>query len=408
MTDFRDFYSIDALADYVRARRAEDAARERIRLEAGTAGGGREGRSPQASNPATAVWIGQLEVFQSSVLAFLKARAADGELKPIPFCEGRRLAFADAWNRLVAQSTPGPHDEHRLVSGCGLRALWVANDADPDDPGPSMERAYESLVARLNDGSHIEPGSAYGDCAVTGNVYYLEMGSGWKPRYGTFDAKHDFVPLTSGPPAPAVAHVSIPVPSGQLLVADWFRIEGFTDAVDVGDQDGRKSLNTAAGCREATDRYAMHGLMSVSVGNTSPSVFVRNGQFLVASAEFDEESGDDRVLAGENLGSITTDLWWVSAIDREVLTSLIAQSVSEEVARARVASFIEEWGCTTVSLPPGSTLHVYHVDEEGLQGRFRCADVDDSGCDPLYLVASLNPLEWEEAPAPRAANALRP
>lgn len=66
--------------------------------------------------------------------------------------------------------------------------------------------------------------------------------------------------------------------------------------------------------------YADHGMFHMFVGNSSPGIFQReDGIIIIASAfyEDEEELKEIEKKHGKRLGSVCTDLWWVSAMDAE-------------------------------------------------------------------------------------------
>lgn len=381
MTDFKDFYTIDQLSGYKDAHAAY-----MVNQSAKTA----------EQDAKVSIWLKELEVFETSLDRFIRHKGKSGELAEIPFVADRRLRWADRWNRMVSGTETEWDLKESLLQGAGLLVMSLTVSPRKDQPEKGLAQMYDELVGKINDGEHVEPNSVYGSCDLTAQTLYMQMASGWKPRYGRFGKDHEFLPLQDEAPKLAVQHNTIPVPSGEVLISDWFRVEGFREAME---HKGLPCVTTLAGRLATSAHLASQGVMSVWVGNSSPSVVVRDGQIVVASSAYDEDLVDNVALPGQHAGRVCTDLWCASAVDREVLTQIVARSAGREVAEQRVAEFLEEYADTvvTVQLPPNSTLHVYHLDH-GLEG-FECDVVDATGTDPLYLVASLSELEWRPTAA---------
>lgn len=331
-------------------------------------------------------WFFHSESLVSSLVSYLKARAQASELDMIAFSDRRGLPFVDAWNRMVNLEKPGPWDDGLLFENYGT-SLSVLEG--------KMASYGEFVTAAEQAGPFT---FSAGDCMVTGERMFVAM-KGWKPLLGSLkpvDGKRSFVPLMQDAALPSVKHIEIPVPSGQLLIADWFRIPAFNEVVKANEgHPSLPSVNTVAGQQITSEAYAKrHGFISVCVGNTSPSVVASGpGQFCIASTE------DDILPASvKNLGSVCTDLWWVTVIDRKVLTDIVASKIGQKAAEAQVEQYLKESSgdILTVNIPSGQPLHAYFESEEGLQGRFEAEGVTTKGFETLYAVLSTKPLTWSD------------
>lgn len=382
MPSFRDFYSTAQFQDHIE----RDAAYRNAKDE----------KDPDAQ-VRTDAWLAGLETFDRALAAFLQAKAAAGELPAIAFIEGRGLRWGNAWNRLAAGSAQDD-DGDMIVSGMGLGALWSS-------PGrvreTSLAQAYEDLVRRIDNGERITPSSAYGTCSRTGQTLYVEMDPGWAPRYGTLKGRREFVALTEGLPPRQVHYDTITVPSGSLLLADWFRIETFTEVVDANKP--KDSIETEFGRSTLSAYYAREfNFVSVSVG-CSPELIERDGHFAVALRKDNEDESDYAEVTGRVVGRIDTSYWWVSAIDEQVLTDIVARKTGAEAAQRLVQEMLQKGDVLRVNVEKGTQLHVYHLHNGGLQNQFQCEAVDDTNLRALFMVLSQQPLQW--APVERKAKA---
>lgn len=263
------------------------------------------------------------------------------------------------------------------------------------------EALHAQLVSKFDAGrfdSHTLQESFRTTCDVTGAEIAMEFQDGWKPVLGEF-VRGEFRPLTAPAPQQAVDHQVILVPSGELLIADWFRIDAFTKGVKNSDHI---DINSAFGLLRQTTAYAQqHGFMSVFVGNTLPRIVQRDGHFIVARVD-----EDDGRLAGEVKGRVCTDLWWSTGIDREVLVSIVAQSVPLDEARRLVDNEVDDRiasGDVTVLRTPPGQLHLYYTPKPGDLAQFECKDVDTKAVEELYAVVSPSELQW----APKAEKKAR-
>lgn len=202
MTDFRNFYTIEKLRLY---KAAHDASLVK-----------QQGKTPAPEQEAlVAAWIRELCEFNSALEQFVRHKGRSGELTKVPFVAGRRLRWADQWNRLVTGEETKSDLEEPMLSGAGLMAMALLVHSDGGPPRGSLSEMFDELIVRINDGKHVEPNSAYSVCGLTSQVLHMQMASGWKPRYGTYDHDLRFVPLQNEASEPSVQHNTIAVPSGE-------------------------------------------------------------------------------------------------------------------------------------------------------------------------------------------------
>lgn len=336
--------------------------------------------------------------FSAAIGNFLKAMGDEGLLSPIAYTERRGHRWADAWNRLVGR-TADEFDIDELAESltCTLRATRFS------DRGTSGgDKNYLPLVAAMDAGD-FRLSSLWTDCKsecqVTGERLTADIQAGWAPRLGNIDysrAKETggspFIPLTQEAPLTQVLVHEIAAPTGEMLIADWFRFDDNLFTEIVKPKTGRISINTAFGCGQQAEYYAKNfGFMSVEVGNSCPSIVVREGHVIIGCTGEDAES-----LQGEVAGSVCTDLWWASMIDRQVLVDLLATRLPREEAEARVAKIIADGDVTVLKQPPG-VLYVHHTASRDDLALFRCQGpiaVEKGGMTEPFLVISSQRLDW--------------
>jgi hypothetical protein len=341
----------------------------------------------------SAVYRQHCDIAENALGGFLKAIAAAGKLKQLPETYKRKHRLALAWNALAAGGVEG-YQLDQLTRRFDYALLVMDKYAARQLP---VEVAYADLIGRANAGTleWFEADSRE-ECGTTGEQVYFEL-SNWAPRLGTVDAstgERDLRPLRPIP-RPSVIHQRIPVPSGELLIADWFRIPAFTEAVeDPAKKACEYSINNEAGCARYTAWCAKQGFMSVFVGDGSRSIIERDGHLLIADIDEDGELGEPPV-EGRFAGSVCNDLWWTSAIDRQVLTDIIARSVPRVEAERLVEDMVQTQhsDVTTLKVPKG-VLHVYHTADKAELQNFRSPDVPDSSVEQLYAVLSQRELSW--------------
>lgn len=370
------------------------------------------GSKADANDPTYQAWLEEYRnhtlAIQEALGSFLSALRDHGSLAPIDFTEGRGHRWANCWNRFVTGTDEQGWDKLTICRSISKSFTWRVRD------GQSIESGYAERVEPIDAGrlEWWEIADAYSECDATGQLLHLQIETGWKPRLGTVDRQgHEstFKPLTGGLPPPCVFSLEIPAPTGEMIVADWFRLEDNLFTKIVKDSDGGSSVNTSYGAARATERYAKEfGFMSVFVGSTSPSIVVRGDHVLIASLDEDLNVK----VKGEILGSVCTDLWWVTMIDRQVLVDIVARKLGRAEAEKRVAEYLEtslrNSEVTIVKQPPGS-LYFHHRSSRCDLGDFVCTGptvINQDAVITPYAVISKVPLDFKlrteivEAPVP--------
>tara|TARA_B100001105_G_scaffold72359_1_gene56860 strand:- start:1002 stop:2219 length:1218 start_codon:yes stop_codon:yes gene_type:complete len=338
----------------------------------------------------------------AAIQAFLLELRASRELALVPHMYRRTHRLAQAWNAL-AQGEQQPYQLEHIARSLSY-ALFVAGSVHIAEDAP-LERAYEALITTADDGTfdwcYL---NSQDECQTTGERIHFELQE-WRPRLGIVDhtsRDRDLVPLRPIP-LPKVFHHVIQAPSGELLIADWFRHDAFTQAVkDPASEDCSYSVNNDLGKLRQTAWYAQrHGFMSVFVGNTLPRIVERGDHFAIARVDEDGELGEPPIV-GHIAGSVCTDLWWATVIDRQVLTDILSRSMPAEAAQHAVVDMLEDSysTITTLKVTPG-VLHVYHTAHDGDMQGFRSPDVPDSSIEQLWAVVSTRELSW----TPKSASA---
>lgn len=118
-------------------------------------------------------------------------------------------------------------------------------------------------------------------------------------------------------------YIELDCPSGEFIIANDLRHNLTQDGEcrEVFEEPNKDrsgpDLNTFAGQMQFTQGYAAQGLGLIEVGNTSPSV-IQNSPTKLMIGSFSEDAEDDDGKSPNEIGSICTDLWWYSIIDRSL------------------------------------------------------------------------------------------
>lgn len=248
-----------------------------------------------------------------------------------------------------------------------------------------------------------------------GSQYQL-AGSFLKPVLAMPSASlHDApVPLPPLEEPKYIRHLELDMPSGVLVIADWFRIKGFNEGLKaLIERDDDHDLNTSAGLdARARDYFEKAGLGIVQVGNTSPDCY-SGGDGIFRMGRFDEDHEDFWTENGEpsdlecptRIFSTCTDLWANSFCDREAAISILEASgeyATRLAASEALESYVSEtYGASQIDLET-DTLHLYVPTGPGLhKGNFhqifRADEIEQTEWMQDQYILSTKPLSVDPA-----------
>ncbi len=326
-----------------------------------------------------------------AVQRHLEGLRAAGKLAPIPNSKGRSSNFMDAWNAMVTgegrRYSEPQYMWHAILQTVSHGLVFDALDAIRESAklmGSRTEAekiACERLIAAIEKGDAPKYMSGEHECTVTGDRLSLVI-KDWRPSFSHYrDGK--LVPIEEVP-EPRIVELEVELKSGNLLIADWFRIDAFTNAVKL---EKERSINSVQGCQEFTERsLAEHGFVTVFVGNSSPRIISKNDALVLGY--YDEDGDED--LAGKELGSVCTDLWWATIIEREHLVSIVARTHGEEEAERLVAAYLVEHAhvVNEVKVSPGKHMLYFAGDPEIIEERFAAKDFPMGPIEPYFVLSN--------------------
>lgn len=248
------------------------------------------------------------------------------------------------------------------------------------------------------------------------------------------------VPLPSLDPPKVARHLEMSMPSGVLVMADWLRVPGFTEAVKRICDGDRYEIGSAAGLdARAKDYFEKMGLAIVQVGNTSPAAYADTpGVWRMGYVDEDNKAfwtpGGERTKLQRPVQAwkTCTDLWANIFADREVILDILMVSglyPDRDAAGSALQDYADTtYGVSIVDLGV-EKLHLYlPTGAADLKGRFmkefRAAEIKTPkwredryilSAEPLTVdVGLLEDCSWSEGrieavqagrePAPENAN----
>lgn len=292
------------------------------------------------------VWDAAKKTFNEKVEQHLVALRAEGRLAPTGGIRGRDVSYATAWNDFVA-NRKGDYRTKWLFSAIGnmLVHFFVRMDDQRHSRKKNMplgshqppsaeqaEAAWRAICDAMDVGTSGGKFIGWGiECQdqKTGDRCELRF-ENWTAVLMRSNENYDMVPALDVGPIPLVA-ASFDVPTGDLLLTDYLRVEGMNEALDFGDEEyeGRFDLSSSEGRTNRSIEHAKrHDMGYAQTTNTSVVVWRNPGTGALAvvqkwfGREEDEVDGVSPVPDWERVGDFSCDMWRVTAVDAQIARGL--------------------------------------------------------------------------------------
>ena len=330
--------------------------------------------------------------------------------------EALDVRWLRAWKKLQAGSPMEIWDEEDAVRPLNsLRYVLFSIQVGASEE--TIQSVHDSVVAAMMSGDFDDEASE--KCQNTGVKVGLQL-TGWQPVLGerVFESensfKSSFVPLDfSHLKAPGIEEVILNVPSGQLWCADWFRVEELTaldkalekaSSLDLDLDSSRGTLN------KSLEFHKNFGGMHIFVGNSSPSFVQENNIAMIANID-EDETPFHRASGLQQSSRITTDLWWVTMVDPQVLEEKLQEHWKNEPEKVRnvMEKLHTQVGkeIVKVDVKPGN-YHVYFAAHHNiLESEWDKEEWKMVPHAQTYMVLSDLPLTPQAKPSPMVATSAR-
>lgn len=328
------------------------------------------------------------ELVITAIEKFLLKMKAAGKFAPVSNSDEVSTRFINAWNRIAIAETSDVEAE--LIKFVANRlgklvysSVYSISNVDVDN--------YKSLCKYMSEGNFQWYEVDINDeCRKTGKDLNLQF-KGWNCMHGSF-VNNNFVLSEIIEKRPAVAHTTVSFKTGNLLIADWFRIEEFTNVVDESkDPD---SIGSEAGREQQTQQYAKEfNFISVSVGNTCPTIFENQGKLVFGyiNEEFGQYNPSRKKTKDSftEVGSVCTDYWAATIIEEENLIDIIATKIGQDNAKSLVKEYLTKNDVKRIRVEPGQYHIYFHGNSHGFHESFATDSFDLSRvCDPYFVVSN--------------------
>lgn len=284
------------------------------------------------------------EIFYKAVVSFLKEKAKDGELEMPNFSKSHEAHFLTNWESLIENKLTHYQEETVGHYFRGVLDFTVIPFAYGEEPTENIEQHYQKLVEKINTGTFEKHDlSVEGECFNCGKRINV-LGKNWKLALADIDYKNNKITPLKECIEDKLYEVKVEFKTGELLIADWFRIEEFTKKVEYNPDYTDVSINFALGRLKSTQHAAELGFVTVHVGNTCPHILQKDEDFIFGRFEYDpdEDEGPTQIADYQEKGMVCADLWNVTVIDKYRLIEIVSASTGMEKAEEIVEEYINE------------------------------------------------------------------
>lgn len=303
-----------------------------------------------------------------------------------PYCENVAVRVVSALKALQAdpasdeaQREAGSHFAHKME-------IDICFYPRKDETLVASE-VHKKLLSVMEEGEFKFYPSDGGPCKLSGLPLYI-LFQGWHGMAatvwhepapaGSYFGKAHYTALTEGQvPAQGAETVSIPMPTGELLIADWFRIDAFHNLTNVIDNasDSDHDIGTVAGRATRTRRYADE-LGVAHVACRSPAILQDKG--IIKAGYLDPDAKEPTSFKG----SISADLRWTTLVDRGHLVDILTPALGLDEAKRQVAAYLKENSdIMKLQVEPGT----HHLTFAGTSSFFQKTIGERFQAEGLYL-----------------------
>lgn len=290
-----------------------------------------------------------------------------GFVKPHDSLPNRRINTVTSWNAMCGVDEGAWYDpatERKRIAETIAHMLFLRDVAHLGDSiargridASTRENRIRSIEAMMDEGTSAVLWSGEDHDFASGERVSIAF-AGWNLLVArrTRDYRTPLQPIEDHRPA-AIHDLVIDVPSGEILVADWFQAPGFTDLVDEGNpwRGGSDEEN-----QSDAERYLEnHGFVSVATCTRSLTLFRRGDR--VGIGLHDENGGHPKPRGCRRTATLLVDLRKVSIADRKVLQDVLGRIHPTDQARAMVDEIAESRRTIRLKVRPGR----YRIQSSG-------------------------------------------
>lgn len=263
-------------------------------------------------------------------------------LKPFTNSETHRTNFGFYLNKYIQNQELETYEKKRLLEGLLHKTLFFTayrNEKNIDNL-EALTSSYKEFVEKIDNGN-------FHPFDVTDDLYDFESGERfnmklekWEPTLLIYTPGASFKDRGSFDVAPEekvqkVVEKQIEFNTGNIIIADWFKIKKFTDLVD---KDNHFDVNSEKGRIEQAKYYLEKFNFIFTTSWSSSDVYKNGDTYILANAY-----GDFNMPSSyKNKGHVDKELRAISIIEKETLIEMVGED--------KVNAYLEEYTHSIVEL----------------------------------------------------------
>jgi hypothetical protein len=312
--------------------------------------------------------------FETSFLAYLNMLNEEKKLSSIINSSSHQVSFGLAWNRLV-QSKNNEKDDKLIIHHFARKILHHALSQvstiimEKDKISEKMLlQEYEQLVQHVNQGNfeskYFHISFICEDCGQELNLSF----NNWLASFHVFDERENEwnYHLPHNCSNQSIIELGINLPTGNLLVADWFRIPGFQEIMNHHSEH-LSSINYTKGKEEKTIHYASHNIIHLALKATKdklPQIFQYKNNLVAGyeshfsprkNHEHNHTAHDESTQSYQLCGEIENRLWAVTMIEKENLIKILSLCYGNHASYV-VEEYIKNNTVINIKVQPGQYI----------------------------------------------------
>jgi hypothetical protein len=264
----------------------------------------------------------------------------NGLLKPFTNHQYRRTNFGFDWNNYITGKEE-PYQKERVLGNIIDKHMFMKVFYEEN-----VEKSYNTLNDKINKGN-------FHPFDLMDSLYDFETGEdlklvlkNWEPtlmRYipGESWTDRGRFEIATEAPVEKVVLAQIEFKTGNLIVADWFKINEFTELVD---KDNDFDVNSEKGRLDQAKYYLEKFNFVHTAAWHDSDLYQKGNTFVFARYDEDFECPDGY----EDKGKVNKELRALSIIEKEHLIELVG---SEEKVEAYLKD--NNWGVLQLKVTPG-------------------------------------------------------
>lgn len=286
-----------------------------------------------------------LDNLTNALYDFLLVKRSEGNLHIISNSEGHYGNIINQWNNFVLSKENNKKLTQNMLEK--LLFKFILNEVNNE-----VEIGFNNLIDKVNSGN-------FNRFVLFNDEYCFGCGKRFSFKFENWNGEllenkyNPDQPLGksfSYPPAKPctveqIVNVEMEVISGEVLVADWFRVEHFTNIVDEGvDFDVNCDLGRTNQSRHYADNY---NFINIPVWSDT-EIFTKDDKLFALCNTYEESP-----IGYKSIAKHEKQLRAISLIDKANLLNILSTKVTPDVAEDLINTYIKNEKIDIINLDPG-------------------------------------------------------